>query len=59
MDISNHTTLPSDVPTPTNGTELEGLEFEGFMAAGLAVIMFGTNYVPVKKVDPGDGELPR
>ena len=29
----------------------------GFAAAGIAVVGFGTNFIPVKKYDAGDGML--
>lgn len=30
---------------------------KGFVATAIAVICFGSNFVPVKKIDTGDGEL--
>lgn len=43
---STHTTnSTSDIP-----------EFWGFITAGIAIVFFGTNFIPVKKFDTGDGK---
>lgn len=36
-----------------NGTDLA----IGFTSSAVAVLLFGTNFVPVKKYDTGDGKL--
>lgn len=37
----------------SNGTDLA----IGFTSSTVAVLLFGTNFVPVKKFDTGDGKL--
>lgn len=37
----------------SNGTDLA----IGFTSSAVAVVLFGTNFVPVKKFDTGDGKL--
>lgn len=37
----------------SNGTDLA----IGFTSSAVAVVLFGTNFVPVKKYDTGDGKL--
>lgn len=37
----------------SNGTDLA----IGFTSSAVAVLLFGTNFVPVKKFDTGDGKL--
>lgn len=37
----------------SNGTDLA----IGFASSTVAVLLFGTNFVPVKKFDTGDGKL--
>jgi len=39
----------------SNGTDLA----IGFTSSTVAVLLFGTNFVPVKKFDTGDGKLIR
>ena len=31
-------------------------EIEGFIACGVAVLLFGSNLVPIKKFETGDGK---
>ncbi|XP_046569095.1 transmembrane protein 144-like [Haliotis rubra] len=40
----------------SNGTDVDGLpQYVGFICCAIASIMYGTNYVPVKKFETGDG----
>ncbi|XP_067663549.1 transmembrane protein 144-like [Haliotis asinina] len=40
----------------SNTTDVDGLpQYVGFICCGIASIMFGTNFVPVKKFETGDG----
>ncbi|XP_071087417.1 transmembrane protein 144-like [Haliotis cracherodii] len=46
-----NTTTPS-----SNGTDVDDIpQYIGFICCGIASIMFGTNFVPVKKFETGDG----
>ena len=45
--------------TPSHTTETPGKpypEYVGFICAIIAVVLFGSNFVPVKKYYTGDGE---
>ncbi|XP_046369877.2 transmembrane protein 144-like [Haliotis rufescens] len=40
----------------SNGTDVDDIpQYIGFICCGIASIMFGTNFVPVKKFETGDG----
>ncbi|KAL5460463.1 hypothetical protein EMCRGX_G033914 [Ephydatia muelleri] len=40
--------------SPKNGTA-SNAEWEGYIGAAVAIVFFGSNFVPVKKFDTGDG----
>lgn len=48
------TTAYPNVTTPTCETSDTPL-YVGFITASLAVVFYGTTYIPVKKFDTGDG----
>ena len=39
----------------TSGGDAAGPVYVGFICAGVAVVFFGSNFVPVKKFETGDG----
>ena len=39
----------------TNVTPQAGPVYVGFIAAAIAVVFFGSNFVPLKKFETGDG----
>ena len=47
----NSTVEPTDPPPEHK------MLYVGFIAAAIAVVLFGTNFAPVKKFKSGDGEL--
>uniref|UniRef100_A0ABM0LX60 Transmembrane protein 144-like n=1 Tax=Saccoglossus kowalevskii TaxID=10224 RepID=A0ABM0LX60_SACKO len=49
----NHTTSIVTLNPAENTTDTNLIE--GFIAAGIAVVFFGSNFVPVKKFKTGDG----
>ncbi|XP_078601424.1 transmembrane protein 144-like [Branchiostoma floridae x Branchiostoma japonicum] len=52
VTTAGSTVIPASL-TPSNTTTDE--TYLGFIAAGVSVAFFGTNLVPIKKVDTGDG----
>ena len=40
----------------SSGSGSAGPTYVGFICAGVAVIFFGSNFVPVKKFETGDGK---
>ncbi len=46
--FSNTTATPSDFPVSLPW---------GYLGLILSIILFGTNYIPVKKYDAGDGNI--
>ncbi|XP_077989959.1 transmembrane protein 144-like [Glandiceps talaboti] len=54
-DVANTSTaaVPTSVLATTNNTDTN--DALGFIAAGIAVVFFGSNFVPVKKFESGDG----
>ena len=60
--VKNSTTHVPKVQTttgsvPDNGTNATVPLYVGFISAGVAVLFFGSNFVPVKKFETGDGKL--
>lgn len=71
--FSNITTMYSNISTilPVTSTEPSWISIEttaasppeeipelwGFITAGIAILFFGSNFVPVKKYETGDGKL--
>ena len=57
----DHTTILPDITTidyTTAGTKAPTTEIPevwGFISAGIAILFFGSNFVPVKKYETGDG----
>lgn len=50
-------TVTNATPSGHNTTDNSTYpEYVGFITAGIAVIFYGSNFVPVKKFDTGDGE---
>lgn len=54
MDMLNYTNS-SVGPAGENGSS--GPTYVGFICAGVAVVFFGSNFVPVKKFETGDGMM--
>jgi hypothetical protein len=52
----NITTMFPNITTPPSEPEKTPL-YVGFICASLAVVLYGTTYIPVKKYDTGDGKL--
>ncbi|XP_060596387.1 transmembrane protein 144-like isoform X2 [Ruditapes philippinarum] len=50
----NITTMFPNITTPPSEPEKTPL-YVGFICASLAVVLYGTTYIPVKKYDTGDG----
>lgn len=50
------TTEPSVETTAASPTE-DIPELWGFITAGIAILFFGSNFVPVKKYETGDGKF--
>jgi len=50
---TNTTTLPM---TTTPNHELNIPEWAGYIAAAIAAVGFGSNFIPVKKFETGDGK---
>jgi len=58
MDIGGYTDIIQNItviPTTSPGDDIAPIW--GFISAGIAILFFGTNFVPVKKFDTGDGRL--
>lgn len=52
-NVTYTTSHSSTTPKPQNNTYPE---YVGFICAGIAVVFYGSNFIPVKKFDTGDGE---
>ncbi|XP_026885196.2 transmembrane protein 144a isoform X2 [Electrophorus electricus] len=50
VDISHH------IRTSSNGTNASDLTY-GFVSCAVSVLFYGSNFVPVKKIDTGDGNI--
>ncbi|XP_052274885.1 transmembrane protein 144-like isoform X2 [Dreissena polymorpha] len=58
--IDSHVEMTTWISSTTNGSACNKTESDishgfGFLAAGVAILLFGTNFAPVKKFDTGDG----
>ena len=56
---SSSTSLPYIQTTAANSTGGDNTtypQYVGFIMAGIAVVFFGSNFVPVKKFETGDGK---
>ncbi|PVD34609.1 hypothetical protein C0Q70_05885 [Pomacea canaliculata] len=53
-NVTYTTSHSSTTPKPQNNTYPE---YVGFICAGIAVVFYGSNFIPVKKFDTGDGEF--
>ena len=55
MNINISTASPNVTGTPCDHGDTP--LYVGFVTAGMAVVFYGTTYIPVKKFDTGDGTL--
>ncbi|CAH1777680.1 unnamed protein product [Owenia fusiformis] len=52
----NGQNITTTAPEPTKGTPGEKIPtYWGYIAAGIAVLFFGSNFAPIKKFETGDG----
>jgi hypothetical protein len=56
MNLTTHLTTVgmANVTTPLPSTEIS--EAWGFSMAGIAILFYGSNFVPIKKFETGDGK---
>ena len=47
----------NDTACHHSGGGNSGPTYVGFICAGVAVVFFGSNFVPVKKFETGDGKI--
>jgi hypothetical protein len=55
MDGNVSTVFPNVTGPPCDAGDTP--LYVGFMTAGMAVVFYGTTYIPVKKFDTGDGKF--